>query len=98
MSCKHCETLRQALSPLEDRVFTHKYLAAQPVDYLDTQRDSGHVRMTLGMLWDRTWPDTRPNSLELTKLGRTLDALGWRRTKYNGLLYFVIPTTLTTEI
>jgi len=98
MTCPTCDTLRQALSPMEDRAFTLKYLAAQPVDYLISQREAGHHRTTLGMLWDRTWPDTRPNTLELTKLGRTLDALGWRRTKYNGLLYFVIPTTLTTEI
>ena len=91
MNCPNCEKLRAALSPLEDRAFTEHYLSSQPTDWLRDNHAAGFTRVTLGMLWDRTWPGRKPNPLELTKLGRTLDALGWRRTKYNGLLYFVIP-------
>ncbi len=90
MICPNCERMRKALSPLEDREFTEKYLANQPTGWLADCVAAGFPRITLPVLWERTFPGTTPNPLDLTKLGRTLDALGWRRTKYNGLLQFYI--------
>ena len=90
MNCPNCEKLRKALSPMEDRDFTDKYLANQPTEWLRECVEAGFPRITLSTLWERTFPGTAPNPLDLTRLGRTLDALGWRRTKYNGLLQFYI--------
>jgi hypothetical protein len=83
MTCKQCEVLRKALSPMEDSEFTAQFLAAARVGY-DQQ-----VR-SLRDVWASAF-ETPPNVFDLTKLGRTLDALGWRRTKRNGFLFFIPP-------
>jgi len=92
--CAECVRLRKLLSPLEDAGFTAIYLAAEPREWIDTQRATrmghAHVRVKLVDLWQHTFPDSPHTALGLTKLGRTLQALGWSRTKIDGLLYFTM--------
>jgi len=92
MSCKECARLRKALSPLEDPEFTAWYLAHEPTQWLGRQRvlrkGVPHLRVSLPALWAESFGgDAGP--LGLTKLGRTLQALGWSRTKIDGRLFFV---------
>jgi len=95
MSCPNCEKLQRLLSPLEDKVFTTRYQLNEPRDWIVRQRvlrmDIVHVRVSLVELWRMTFPNIPHTPLDLTKLGRTLQALGWSRTKVDGRLYFVKP-------
>ena len=88
MTCPNCDKLRRALSPLEDRSFTEEFLRHVPMDAVRSRVQAGVKRITLTELWEMTWPHKRPDSLALTKLGRSLDGLGWRRTKFNGKIMF----------
>lgn len=97
MKCENCERLRKKLSPLEDPEFTAAYLHAQPTEWLRNEcprinyGGEEHIAVSLTELWDRINPtDAPPSSFDLAKLGRTLLALGWVRTKRTGELYFVM--------
>lgn len=97
MTCKECERLRKKLSPLEDPEFTAAYLHAQPVEWLRNEcprmsyGGEEHISVSLPELWEKINPtDAPPSGSDLAKLGRTLQALGWVRTKRSGSLYFVM--------
>jgi hypothetical protein len=100
MRCANCERLRSKLSPLEDKVFTDEFLSREPVDWYLTQLKSRQggpsVAVQLPALFNETFKRA-PSVMELTKLGRTMDALGWTRTKRNGLLYFTMDYKEFTE-
>lgn len=94
MSCKECERLRSKLSPFEDKHFTADYLLVEPLEWLSTLPEVSYngrpaVAVQLSDLWCEVY-DTPPNTADLTRLGRTLVALGWSRTKRQGDLYFVM--------
>lgn len=94
MSCKECERLRSKLSPFEDKHFTADYLLVEPLEWLSTLPEVSYngrpaVAVQLSDLWDQ-FNDAPANTADLTRLGRTLVALGWSRTKRQGDLYFVM--------
>jgi len=93
--CPNCMRLRALLSPLEDKAFTRRYRENEPLEWIQTQNSTRmghtHYRVRLADLWLQTFPGTKYSPLDLTKLGRTLQALGWSRTKIDGTLYFAIP-------
>ncbi len=102
-TCKECARLRKKLSPLEDAAFTAEFVAREPTlleFYVQktTLRDGAlSYIVTLRPLWLAAF-GTDPTPLELTKLGRTLAALGWERTKRNGLQFFCLPVKEFDEV
>jgi len=92
MSCKQCELYRRKLSPLEDRDFTAKYKAKEPRGWLNKQQakrgNKLYIQFNLPDLWKATFKADAPNRVALARLGRSLDALGWERTKRGGNLFF----------
>lgn len=93
MSCQECDRLRAKLSPLEDPDFTAEYRLVEPVEWLRGQElvydKAEAVGATLPDIFFMAFSRYGNNS-EITKLGRTLLALGWSRTKRNGILYYVM--------
>ena len=93
MECKHCDWYRRKLSPLEDKELTTRYCNRENLKWLATQLGSRQhksaISVKLGDVWVRTF-GTEPSVGELTKLGRTLSALGWERSRQNGLTRFVM--------
>jgi len=92
--CKECKRLRNKLSPLEDKSFTEAYQRVEPVEYyrasLHSRNGSPYVVIRLCDAWAAAFPKTPYTVLDLTKLGRTFDALGWERTKRNGITHFAL--------
>lgn len=95
MPCKKCEWYRRRMSPREDKFFTTKYKAVEPVEWLSkqvvTSRGTASITVDLRSLFREAFKRPHTDTHELTLLGRTLDALGWRRIKKDGYLYFVMP-------
>jgi len=91
MACKNCEKLRKKLSPLEDREFTTKFLAQQPLSWMQkqirTRRGAPVISLKLPSAWHATF-GTEGNNHELTVLGRSLQALGWERRVQDGANFF----------
>jgi hypothetical protein len=94
MSCAECERLRSRLSPLENKAMTESFLQNQPIVWMRGQVRTHNgvpaVVVQLPELWRKAFGGT-PSAKNLTELGRTLVALGWMRTKRNGLLWFALP-------
>ena len=97
MKCESCERLRRKLSPLEDQEFTAAYLHVEPKEWILNECErinyggEPHIAISLPELWNKINPtEAPPSTFDLAKLGRTLQALGWIRTKRRGELFFVM--------
>lgn len=95
LTCSKCEFLRSKLSPLEDKEFTSLFRQYEPTRKWYTAQGVGSkrgilIRVSLPQLWLETFSKAG-NMAEITKLGRTLLALGWTRTKIDGSLFFTLP-------
>jgi len=93
MECKRCEWLRNKLSPLENVELTTRYCNRENLDWLRTQRGQRQgksaIVIRLGDVWANTF-NSVPNNVDLTELGRTLQALGWERTRRKGITFFAM--------
>lgn len=107
-NCKALEAenarLRKKLSPMLDEVFFEKFRAVEPVEFyrrspITYRRREAAYTINLRKVWLAT-PELSPNPtpLDLTKLGRCLDAIGWERTRRDGLLYFVMTLDEFAEV
>jgi len=95
MACKKCKWYQHKLSPLEDKVFTARFLAKEPKSWMSKQiverGGMPYIMFNLPDVWQAAFKEPSPHRSALTNLGRTLDALGWERTKVGGLLFFRMP-------
>jgi hypothetical protein len=87
--------LRYKLSPLEDRGFTE---LIEPMlrqldftDYVRRYKGGEYIVLTPRIVWDELF-DEEPNLYDLTKMGRSLQALLWERSYLKGNLIFVKST------
>lgn len=95
LNCETCEFLRSKLSPLEDKEFTSLFRQLEPSRKWYASKVVGSkrgtiIKLTLPELWEAAFGEVG-NMAEITKLGRTLLALGWTRTKTEGRLFFTLP-------
>lgn len=93
MECKKCEWLARKLSPLEDKKFTTIYCNRENLEWLATQRGTRQGKSAIVIRLSDVWVHTFnsvPNNVDLTTLGRTLEALGWERTRRKGITFFLM--------
>jgi len=93
MECKKCEWLKRKLSPLEDVEFTARYCLRENFEWLRTQRGTRQGKSAIVVRLRDVWVNTFnsvPNNVDLTTLGRTLEALGWERTRRKGITFFLM--------
>lgn len=111
-NCKHCQALeaevtrlRKKLSPLLDQNFANMFWSVEPVALYKAakvvyRQHEPAYSISLKEVWDGTpvLARTPPSPLDLTKLGRAMDAKGWERTKVNGQLRMLMRLTEFKEV
>lgn len=93
------ERLRNYISPLEDTDFTARYIEAMEgrIHLLENtfakHRRGGeeYYRCNSRQMYELLWPNEEAGCLELTLMGRTLQACLWRQTAYNGHKIYIKP-------
>lgn len=92
---KEVARLRSKLAPHEDKEFTEKLIdAMKGVDLLPFRKDmkfrGPHIVIKPAELWALVFA-TEPNIREIATIGRSLQALCWERSAYNGGRVFIKP-------
>jgi hypothetical protein len=96
MSCPKCEYYRKKLSPHEDPDFTADYLLVEPREYLRScvafRKNSTDkiLLVSAGDVFLEAFGEY-PDVADVTKMGRTLKALGWEATKRDGYTLYALP-------
>lgn len=96
--------LRKKLSPMLDPQFFAEFKAVEPVQFyrkspVTYRRREAAYTVNLRQVWLATPGFTpNPSPLDLTKLGRCLDAIGWERTRRDGMLFFVMTLNEFAEV
>jgi hypothetical protein len=96
MSCPKCEYYRKKLSPHEDADFTADYLLVEPREYLRSCiafRKNSTDKILLVHASEVFYAafNFHPDVADVTKMGRTLKALGWEATKRDGYTMYALP-------
>ena len=93
--------LRYKLSPLEDKKFTEQliplFLLVDLERYRRRFRGTEHYVLRALEIWHECFR-TKPTGADLTKLGRSLQALLWERSALNGETIFVKQVTEHEQI
>jgi hypothetical protein len=110
--CEKCTALQaeilrltKKLSPLVDLEWANTYFyPVEPIHFyrkgkvIMRQHEAAYT-VTLREVWDATpGLPPRPSPLDLTKLGRAMDAKGWERTKTAGQLRMVMRVSEFQEV
>jgi len=96
MTCPKCEYYRKKLSPHEDADFTADYLLVEPREFISgcvAFRKNSTNKILLVAAYDVFLHafGFHPDVADVTKMGRTLKALGWEATKRNGFTLYALP-------
>ena len=96
--CENCERLQKLVSPREDVVFTSLFKKVEPVSYYKDAKNWGINSIVVSVLvqprfvWIEAY-GTDPSDREISRMSHTLAAIGWKRTKRNGVTLYAMPIT-----